>query len=148
MSYFIYNIAANLNIYKIAENDSDLNYLNLPPDQYLKVNVSQENFNLVKSNTKRILNYNGSSVELVDTNYIYTRSQLSDYINQLLVFINYFLQAQPQSGKYNQWLDYYNYLNSLNINTIIPTEKGILNTSLEKYIESTGNPYYSILQIP
>jgi len=148
MSYFIYNNKPEFSIYKIAENESDLNYLNIPSDQYLIINTSQENFNLVKSNTKRILNYNGSSVELADANLSYTKSQLQDYINELITYINYFLQAQPQSGKYTQWLNYRNYLISLDVNAIIPTEKGFLNISLEKHIENTGNPYYSILQIP
>ena len=148
MPYFIYNNKPDFCIYKIAENESDLNYLNIPSDQYLIINTSQENFNLIKSNTKRILNYNGSSVELTDANISYVRSNLQDYINESITYINYFLEAQPQSGKYTQWLNYRNYLISLDVNAIIPTENGFLNTSLEKYIENTGNPYYSILQIP
>jgi len=148
MFYFIYNNKPEFCIYKIAENESDLNYLNIPVDQYLIINTSQENFNLIKSNTKRILNYNGSSVELGDQNLAFTRSQLQNYINELITHINNFLQAQPQSGKYTQWLNYRNYLINLEVNAIIPTENGFLNTSLEKYIQNTGNPYYSILQIP
>lgn len=148
MAYFIYNKTSNNNIYKIAENDADFSFLSVPENLYLKINANQEDFNSVKLNTKSILPYNGSSVELQSIGTQYTKDNLTSYINYLKTEINYFLIAQPQSGKYAQWNNYYNYLNSLDVNNIIPAGQLFLESSLEQYIQSTGNPYYSILQIP
>lgn len=148
MAYFFYNKSPDFNIYKIAENDADLSFLSVPENVYLKINATQEDFNSVKLNTKIILPYNGSSVQLQSIGTQYTKDNLTWYINNLKTNINYFLIAQPQSGKYSQWSNYYNYLNSLNVNDIIPAGTEFLNSSLEQYIQSTGNPYYSILQIP
>jgi hypothetical protein len=148
MAYFIYNKTSNNNIYKIAENDADLSFLDVPENIYLKINATQEDFDSIKLNTKIILPYNGSSVELQSIQTQFTKDNITSYINDLKTQIKYFLIAQPQSGKYSQWSNYYNYLNSLNVNDIIPVGSQFLNSSLEQYIQSTGNPYYSILQIP
>jgi hypothetical protein len=148
MAYFFYNINPGFDIYKIAENDSDVSFLNVPENLYLKINATQEDFDSIKLNTKFILPYNGSSIQVQSLGTQYTKDNLTSYINYLKTEINYFLIAQPQSGKYSQWSNYYNYLNSLNVNDIIPAGSQFLNSSLEQYIQSTGNPYYSILQIP
>jgi len=148
MAYFFYNISPDFCIYKIAENDSDASFLDVPENLYRKINATQEDFDSIKLNTKIILPYNGSSIQLQSIGTQYTKDNLTSYINYLKTEINYFLIAQPQSGKYSQWSNYYNYLNSLNVNDIIPVGSQFLNSSLEQYIQSTGNPYYSILQIP
>jgi hypothetical protein len=148
MAYFFYNKSPDFNIYKIAENDADLSFLSVPENLYSKINVTQEDFDSIKLNTKTILPYNGSSVQLQSIGTQYTKDNLTWYINNFKTVIKYFLMAQPESGKYSQWSNYYNYLNSLNVNDIIPAGSQFLNSSLEQYIQSTGNPYYSILQIP
>ena len=148
MAYFFYNKSPDFDIYKIAENDADLSFLSVPENVYSKINVNQEDFDSVKLNTKFILPYNGSSVQLQNLNTQYSKIGLTSYIDYLKTQINYFLTAQPQSGKYAQWNNYYNYLNSLNVNDIIPAGSQFLESSLEQYIQSTGNPYYSILQLP
>ena len=148
MAYFIYNKTANFNIYKIAENDTDLSFLDVPENLYLKINATQEDFDSIKLNTKTILPFNGSSIQVQNIGNQYTKDNLTSYINYLKTEINCFLIAQPQSGKYSQWSNYYNYLNSLNVNDIIPAGSQFLESSLEQYIQNTGNPYYSILQIP
>jgi len=148
MAYFIYNKSGEQCIYKIAENDVDLNCLIVPQDQYNIVNANQEDFNSVKLNTKCILNFNGSSPQLENCSIIFNRVNLISYINGLKFQIQQFLNAQPQNPKYVLWNNYLIYLNSLNVFTIIPQKDGILESSLEQYIQSTGYSFYNILQIP
>jgi hypothetical protein len=148
MAYFIYNKNTNNQIYKIAENDSDLNALIIPQDQYLVVNANQSDFDSVKLNTKSILNYNGSSVELKDIQWGFDRVSLQNYINNLINNISDFLGAQPQSSKYQLWKDYQSELYSLPVQLVIPNPTVPLTTSLEVYLNSKGKTYLNLLQIP
>ena len=148
MAYFIYNKNTNNQIYKIAENDSDLNALIIPQDQYLVVNATQSDFDSVKLNTKSILNYNGSSVELKDIQWGFDRVSLQNYISGLTNNISDFLNAQPQSPKYQLWKDYQSELISLPIQLVIPNPIVPLTTSLEVYLNSKGKTYLNLLQMP
>jgi hypothetical protein len=148
MAYFIYNKNTNNQIYKIAENDSDLNALIIPQDQYLVVNATQSDFDSVKLNTKSILNYNGSSVELKDIQWGFDRVSLQNYINNLINNISDFLGTQPQSSKYQLWKDYQSELISLPVQLVIPNPTVPLTTSLEVYLNSKGKTYLNLLQIP
>lgn len=147
MPYFIYN-EASLDIYKIAENESDLSALNLPSVSYLTVPASQEDFNAVKLNLKNILTYNGTSNRLVDLPILLNKEQTIQYINEYKSSITNFLNNNPQSNVFSRWNNYLNYLNSLNIDLIFPPPKTTTTQTLEQYIQSTGNPFYSILQLP
>ena len=149
MAYFIYNKNSENQIYKIAENDTDLASLGIAQDnQYLTINASENDFNIVKLNNAEILNYDNVSNRLSNTSISYSRFSLQLYIDTFKKQINYFLNAQPQSVKYTQWNNYLTYLNSLNVNTIISDPNGSLNSSLETYINNQGQPYFSFLQIP
>jgi len=148
MAYFIYNKETNNQIYKIAENDADLNSLIFSPDQYLVVNATQDDFNQVRLNNKYILNYNGTSNRLENTNYKFLREDLQNYIKIYTNMITDFLLSNPNHIKYSQWSNYRSYLNTLSIYVIIPQIDGSLNSSLEVYIESLGQPSFSFLQIP
>jgi len=148
MAYFIYNKETNNQIYKIAENDADLNSLIFSPDQYLVVNATQDDFNQVRLNNKYILNYNGTSNRLENTNYKFSREDLQNYIKTYTNMITDFLLSNPNHIKYSQWSNYRSYLNTLSIYVIIPQIDGSLNSSLEVYIESLGQPSFSFLQIP
>jgi hypothetical protein len=148
MAYFIYNKSTNNQIYKIAENDSDLNALIIPQDQYLVVDATQSDFDSVKLNLKSILNYNGSSVELKDIQWSFDRVSLQNYINSLINNISDFLDAQPQSSKYQLWKDYQSELTALPVQLVIPNPIVPLTTSLEVYLNSKGKTYLNLLQIP
>lgn len=149
MAYFIFNKNANNQIYKIAENNSDLNDLNIDESFYLIVNTSQENFELVKSNNSIILNYNGSSVELENISIPKNRTYLKNYISNICSIIDDFLNAQPNHPKYQQWKNYKDFLNSLNTDTFIKgPEDATISISLEQYLKNNSQTYYNILQIP
>ena len=149
MAYFIYNKNSNNEIYKIAENDTDLASLGIPQDnQYLTINASENDFDLVRIGNALISNYDGVSNKLVNISQAFDRPSLQAYINRGKNQISAFLNNQPQNIKFTQLNNYFTYLNSLNIYQIIPTVNGALNTSLETYINSQGQPYYSFLQIP
>jgi hypothetical protein len=148
MAYFIYNRQTNNQIYKIAENDLDLSSLIFTPDQYLVVNATQDDFNQTRLNNKYILNYDGTSNRLANTNIKCTREDLQNYLNIFNIQITDFLTNNPNNIKYSQWSNYKSYLNTLNVNVIIPQKDGWLNSSLEVYIESLGQPSLNSLQLP
>ena len=65
MAYFIFlkncdNIQNT--IYRIAENESDLNNLNIDLNNYKIIEDSQENFNAVKYSTKDIMKYDNNVI--------------------------------------------------------------------------------------
>jgi hypothetical protein len=147
MPYFIYNKNSGNQIYKIAENDIDLNQLIGIGESYLVVSASETDFNSVKLNLKDILNYDNVSNKFVDNTWGLNQESLKEYIKNACNQIQYFLNANPSHPKYQQFLNYSNYLKSLIVEIIIPVN-GSLNMSLEQYLQSIGQPYYSTLQIP
>lgn len=148
MAYFIYNPMAGNAIYKIAENDVDLNSLTLPQNHYTIVNASQSDFDDVKLNIKYVLPYNGSSVQTENVGYYYTKEQLSDYIQNFITTINSYLVGHPQNIKRQQWLDYRNFLQTLNVSNIIVSPETHLIGSLELYLKNNNKTYYNLLQLP
>jgi hypothetical protein len=58
MSYFIFNKEFVDSIYRIAENQSDLNNLNISQTDYKIIEDSQFNFNLIKFGNKNPIKYN------------------------------------------------------------------------------------------
>lgn len=147
MSYFIFNKLSGNYIYKIAENDSDLNSLKIPEEGYLTITVNQNDFDSVRLNNKYVLNYNGS-VQLENLSNYFDRSLLTKIIDSNINLISCFLDAQPQSVVFQKWLNYSNLLKSLNVNTIIPTPNGTLTISLEQYLQNQGQTSLNILQLP
>ena len=70
MSYFIFtkdsdNIEGTL--YRIAENEYDLNNLNIDKSIYKIIEDSQSNFEAVKYGTKYALKYNNNTITYEDT---------------------------------------------------------------------------------
>ena len=147
MAYFIFNQLSGNAIYKIAENDFDLNSLNIPKNDYLIVVADQNDFDSVRLNNKYVLNYNGSiQLEIIknSTDRIGLLQSIKSNINQ----ISLFLDAQPQSVVFQKWLNYSNLLKNLDVNTIIPTPNGFLEISLEQYLQNQGQTSLNILQLP
>jgi hypothetical protein len=62
MSYFIFNKQFVDSIYRIAENQSDLNNLNIIQSDYKIIEDSQGNFNAVKFGLKSIVRYDGDTI--------------------------------------------------------------------------------------
>jgi len=148
MSYFVFlkdmdNVEGS--IYKIAENQSDLNNLNITPSIYKIIEDSQENFNAVKLNIKFPLKYTGNTITFnnVINNYS-TKRPLEQEINNFKNQIKQFTDNNPNHPLFNLWNNYYNQLNNLNLDNI----NYPLNISLMQYFNDLGPPSFNILQIP
>jgi len=148
MSYFIFlknldNIGGT--IYKIAENQSDLNNLNINQPDYKIIEDSQSNFDLVKFGQKFVEKYNNNLITYINQTFLYKNGdELQNYINNFKQQIKQFTNNNPNHPLFNQWNNYYNQLNNLNLDNITyPLEK-----SLEQYFNDLGQPSYNILQLP
>jgi hypothetical protein len=147
MAYFI--LTKNLGdvegvLYRIAENQFDLNNLNIIQSNYKIIEDSQINFNNVKYGVKWPLKYNGDTITYIDSIILHNKEQLKIYINNFKNKIKEFTNNNPNHSLLNRWNDYYNQLNSLDLDTITyPLDK-----SLEQYFNDLGQPSYSILQLP
>lgn len=148
MAYFIFtkdldNVENTL--YRIAENESDLNNLNIIKTAYKIIEDSQINFNNVKYGNKYISKYDGNNIIYVDQSISYDKKEtLLSYIINYKNFIKEFLNNNLNHPLYNRWDNYYNQLNNLNLNNISYP----LNKSLEQYFSDLEQPSYNILQLP
>jgi hypothetical protein len=147
MSYFIFlpnldNIEGTL--YRIAENESDLNNLNIDKSVYKIIEDSQSNFNLVKYGNKSV-KYNNNTLIYSDQIFLFkNKIDLEGYIVDIKNPIKNFTKANLNHPSFNIWNNYYNQLNSLDLNTITYP----LNKSLEQYFNDLGQPSLNLLQIP
>jgi hypothetical protein len=149
MPYFIFNknqedISGTF--YRMAENESDLNNLNIEITKYNIIQESLENFNNVKFQIKFPISYNISNViNYENLNPLFTRKEnLEKIVNNLKQQINLFLENNQNHPLFDRWNSYYNQLNSLDLETI----NYPLTMSLEQYFNNLGQPSYSILQLP
>jgi hypothetical protein len=148
MSYFVFtkdleNIESSL--YKIAENQYDLNNLNINISDYKIIEDSQINFENVKYGVTQVINYQGNLINYKNINIEFnTKENLKYYINNCSKIIKQFLDNDKDSPLFNKWNDYLTQLNNLNLDSITyPLEK-----SLEQYFNDLGQPSYNILQLP
>jgi len=148
MSYFIFqNNSDNIEgtLYKISENQSDLDNLNIPQSVYKIIESSQENFNEVKLGKKDVVKYQGENIIFSNVLiYSITQEKLFSVVNQNKLIINQFLNNNKNHPLFNSWQNYYNQLNNLNLNTITYP----LNKSLEQYFDDLGQPSLNTLQLP
>jgi hypothetical protein len=159
MSYFIFsknsdNVTGT--IYRIAENASDLNNLNINQTDYKIIEDSQINFDAVKYGTKNIVKYNNNVITYEDKSIIfddnikdgvlvrYGKQYLNEYISNYKTYIKQFTNNNINHSLYNRWNNYYNQLDSLNLDSI----QYPLNTSLEQYFKDQNLPSLHPLQIP
>jgi hypothetical protein len=147
MSYFIF--LKNLDnvdgtIVKIAENQSDLNNLNINQSDYKIIQDSQENFNSVKLNVTYPLKYNGDIIIFDTLQHLYTKNSLQEEVYNFKIKIKEFINNNPNHSLVSRWNDYYNQLNNLNLDNI----NYPLTTSLTQYLDNQGQPSYNILQLP
>jgi hypothetical protein len=148
MSYFVFvknfdNISGS--IYRIAENQSDLNNLNITQSDYKIIEDSETNFNLVKFGNKYIDKYNNNTITYIDQINLYkNKNELQIYINNFKNQIKQFTDNNPNHQLLSRWDNYYNQLNNLNLDSVTYP----LNKSLEKYFNDLGQTSLNILQIP
>ena len=145
MAYFIYNQAANNQIYKIAENQSDLNNLNITQSDYKIIEDSQSNFDLVKFGNKYPIKYNNNTITYIDTtNSFKSKKELENCVNNVKTQIKQFTNNNPNHPLLSRWNDYYTQLNNLNLNSI----EYPLNKSLEQYFKDQNQNSLNPLQTP
>jgi hypothetical protein len=148
MYFFIFsNYLNNVEgtIYKIAENQSDLNNLNIMQSDYKIIEESQSNFDSVKFGNKSIVKYNNNIITFTDQATSFkNKKELQTYIDGFKNQIKQFTDNNPNHLLLNRWNNYYNQLNNLNLDLITYP----LNKSLEQYFNDLGQPSFHILQIP
>jgi hypothetical protein len=118
MSYFIFpKNSDNLtgSIYRIAENQSDLNNLNINKLDYKIIEDSEVNFNNVKYGTKFVTQYSGDIVSYEDNIYFYAdivkdgnliitaKEILKTYVFATKRSIKQFLDNNSNHPLYSRW---------------------------------------------
>jgi hypothetical protein len=148
MSYVIFvKDKDNLNgfLYRIAENISDLNNLNFNESLYKILEVTQDEFNLIKLNIKNPVKYINNEISYEENSATFNnKKSLFDYILSYKKNIKDFIDNNPNHSLFTKWNNYYNQLNSLDLDSITYP----LNKSLEQYFNDLGQPYLNPLQIP
>lgn len=147
MAYFIFTKDVdNLegSIYKIAENESDLNSLNITKSEFKIIEDSNENFELVKLKKKFPLKYQNNTITFITLESFFYLKDLKDYTENLKNYIKNFLDNNKNHPLFTKWNNYLNQINNLNLNSInFPLEK-----SLEEYFKDTNQTYLNPLQLP
>lgn len=147
MAYFIFTKNSdNLesSIYKIAENESDLNNLNLSKSEYKIIEDSDANFQLVRLGKKFPLKYQNNTITYIFNEPYFLLKDLENYIQYFKNLIKNYLEYNKNHSLYTKWNNYYNQLDSLNLNSFtFPFEK-----SLEEYFKDANQTYLNPLQLP
>jgi hypothetical protein len=167
MAYFIFKKNSDDvvgSLYRIAENESYLNNLNINLSNYKVIEDSQSNFENVKYGLKNVEKYNNNTITYLDNECVFSttidvngvttsaRKSLKNYINSVKYLLTDFLNSNKNNINFNEFNNYYNQLNNLNINTVIPlnaqNEEIPLNSSLEQYFKDQNLISINPLQIP
>jgi hypothetical protein len=160
MSYFIFlnnqdDVGGTL--CKIAENQNDLNNLNIILSDYKIIEDSQVFFDAVKYRTQDIIKYSNNLIiseplvtvfqdEVLKNGQIIKSAKefLNDYIITCKNLINLFLKNNNNHPNFKIWSDYYDQLNSLDLDSI----QYPLNYSLEQYFKNQNLISLNPLQLP
>jgi len=147
MAYFIFDKLENVDgsLYRIQENLSDLNNTNINQNDYKIIEDTQDNFNSVKYSLKSVLKFNNNIIIYENTPIVpIIKNELKFKINEIKNIINPFLKNNKNHPLFDRWNNYYNQLNSLDLDSITYP----LNKSLEQYFNDLGQPSFNILQLP
>lgn len=133
-------------LFGIAENENELNNFNINKNDYKIIEVTLDNFYDVKYSIKHVEKWNGNTITYTDiVQYFYQNKQdLKKEITDTTGLIKYFTDSNSNHPDYQKWVNYSNFLNNLNLDSISYP----LNKSLTKYLSEQGNTSLSILQIP
>jgi len=151
MAYFLFqknldNIEGT--ICKIAETLGDLDSLLINKNDYKIIEDNEVNFDKIKLNLLNIIKYNGNQITYFENNPesvgFWRLSYLQNTVDNYKKIIKNFTEINPNHPGFNQWNNYYNQINSLDLNSFtFPTTY-----NLEQYFKNNNKPYFSILQIP
>lgn len=155
MAYFIFiknsdNVDGAL--YRIAENQSDLNNFNFSSSDYKIIEDSQSNFEAVKYGTKAVQKYDGNTITYLNTEIKFSsKKALAEYILSTKTAVSEFLNSNKNHPQFNLWNSYFNQLNSLYSQLNLLDFTGIdmpMNKSLEQYFKDLNQISLNPLQIP
>jgi hypothetical protein len=147
MSYFIFlpnldNIDGTL--YRIAENESDFNNLNISKNSYKIIEDTQSNFDSIKYENK-LAKYNNNLIIYTDQTISFkNKEQLQQYVISFKNDIKKFTDNNPNHPLLSRWNDYSNQLSALNFDSITYP----LNKSLEQYFKDQTQTSLNPLQLP
>ena len=147
MAYFIFQKdrdGMEGTLYRIAENESSLNNLNIEKSHYKIIEETENNFNLVKYSNKSVFCYNQNIITYKDEIRNFTKKSLEQYINNYKKQILNYLDVNKNHALFNIWNDNYNQLDNFNLNSI----EYPFNKSLEQHFKDQNLPSFSPLQIP
>jgi len=148
MAYFIFlnnQSGIEASLYKIAENQNDSNSLNINKNFYKIIEDSQNNFDSVKYGTKQVIKYVNDDIIYENASTFFSdKESLENYITYTKDSLRCFLKNNTTNIKYNDLNNYYNQLDSLDLNNITYP----LNISLEQYFKDQNQPSFHPLQIP
>jgi hypothetical protein len=148
MAYFVFGKDLediSNSIYRITENQNDLNNLNIIKSDYKIIEDSQSNFNLVKLRNKFPEKYNNNTITYIEKNIVFKdKSELQSYIEIFKNQIKEFTDNNPNHPLFSLWNNYYTQLNNLNLDNITYP----LNKSLEQYFSDLGQTSLNPLQLP
>jgi hypothetical protein len=148
MSFFVFT--KNMDdvqgsIYKIAKNQSDLDNLNIIKSDYKIIQDLELDFNLIQLDNKYPLKYNNNIITYIDVSHVFKdKKTLDASLENKKNLIQNFINNNESHNLLQQWSNYLNQLNSLNLDNI----NYPLNTSIEQYFSDLGQPSFNILQLP
>ena len=149
MAYFIFNKNSEGlegHLYRIAENESDLNNLNIDKSNYTIIKDDIVNFEDIRLDNIFVVKHINNSI--VYNTYgkpgYKTAELLQSRIDSIKLIVKIFLDNNPNHALFDRWNNYYNQLNDLNLDNITFP----LTTSLEQYFKEQNQPSLHPLQIP
>ena len=149
MAYFIFLNQDDIEgtLHKIAETENDLNNLNIIKSDYKIIEDTQENFDAIKLGTKDAIKFNNNLIIYINKTVKYNdKESLKEYVEGVKKSITSFKDNNLNNPSFNLWNNYYNQLNSLNLNSNSISYP--LNKSLEQYLNDLGQTSLNPLQLP
>jgi hypothetical protein len=131
---------------KIAENQFDLDNLNIKQDQYKIIEISKQDFDDLKFRRKSFDFYNGDNVTyIVDLKEsIKNEENLKKIILNIKNQIKDFLDNNLSHSLYSKWDTYYNQLSKIDTKSI----NYPINSSIEEYVLTLNIDSLNTLQLP
>jgi len=152
MAYYVFqknsdNIEGT--IYRVAENQSDYNKLNILPELYKVIEDTQTDFDSIKTELKFPIKYNGDIITFINIDpipKIEDENFLKQYIFNFTSSIDHFLNSNSSHPLYQRLKDYLQQLNQLK--NISNTLTYPINKSVQQYFKDNSQPYFNPLQLP
>jgi hypothetical protein len=156
MSYIIlskYSPDNQAHVYRIAKNQNDLNYLNIIQSDYNIVEISEEDFDAIRTYAKYPITYENGIISYDNLLPIHFTDKeiIQNYIETYKNNIKIFLDGNQTHPYFNMWNDYYNQLHDLKeqLNNLEFNELNFpSNKSLTQYFDDLGKVSLNILQLP